>query len=258
MASNVMLLAVYEDLKKQVANVKALKGEQGPEGPQGERGPKGDTGPQGPQGIQGPQGPQGEQGEQGPQGEQGVSVVDVSVDFDNHLTVTLSSGEVIDAGSMDSLYKDNEGNIINYHFGGSGSGGALSGGRLTENLDLGTKGFTRTFVAGEALVAGDLCYYAPNGKMLKVDANSEAASSPLVAISTETMALDAEGVFFVNGFYPKSGFTTGDILYLSETSGEFTNVRPSSAGVIIRVMGYAVGADEIFFNPDTTWIQLEV
>ena len=91
---------------------KGDKGDQGPQGEQGIQGPKGETGEQGPQGEQGPegiQGPKGETGEQGPKGvdgakgEQGVSIVSVTVrSEDNHLIVTLSNDQVIDAGVLPS------------------------------------------------------------------------------------------------------------------------------------------------------------
>lgn len=256
--SNVKLLAVYKSLKSQVDNLQGSQGPQGPTGPQGATGP---MGPKGLDGVPGPVGPKGEpgpRGDEGPQGSEGISVVDAEIDFDNHLVLELSDGSEIDCGAIEPLWKDEQGNIVNLHLGGGGGGsGAVSGGRLTENIDLGTKGFTRTFVAGTSLVAGDLCYYATDGTMLKVDANSEAASSPLIAIATDTMSATEEGTFFIGGFYPKAGFSTGQILYLSETPGEFTVVKPNTASAIVRVMGYAVGTDEIFFNPDVTWIQLE-
>lgn len=46
------------------------------------------------------EGPQGEQGPQGPQGNAGVSVTNVSVNASNHLIVTLSNGQTIDAGEI--------------------------------------------------------------------------------------------------------------------------------------------------------------
>jgi hypothetical protein len=96
--------------------LKALIGPQGPEGIQGPVGPKGDqgeqgiqgeVGPQGPEGLKGDQGEQGPAGEAGPQGEQGISVTNVAIE-DNHLIVTLSNGNTLDAGEMPA---------------GSGSGG---------------------------------------------------------------------------------------------------------------------------------------
>jgi hypothetical protein len=109
--------------------LKALIGPQGPEGiqgpvgPQGEQGPQGiqgEVGPQGPEGLKGeqgevgPQGPQGEQGLQGEQGpagqdgkdgidgkngEQGIGVESIAIQ-DNHLMVTLTNGDVVDAGEL--------------------------------------------------------------------------------------------------------------------------------------------------------------
>jgi hypothetical protein len=100
--------------------LKALIGPQGPEGiqgpvgPQGEQGiqgPQGEVGPQGPEGLKGEQGEQGPEGPQGPQGEagqngadgvngqDGISVRNVAIE-NNHLMVTLSDGQVLDAGEM--------------------------------------------------------------------------------------------------------------------------------------------------------------
>lgn len=257
MSSALTLLAVYDDLTGQLRRIESEVQQQPTI--QGEKGDKGDMGLQGPQGPMGPRGPKGDLGPQGEPGEAGVGVVDASVDFDKHLVLTLSNGDEIDAGSMESLVREISENITNIHISGGGSGGSgsLTGGQLTSDIDLGSKGFIKTFTAGESLVAGDLCYYAPNGKMLKVDANSEAATSPLVTICTQTLALDAEGSFFVSGFYSAAGFTTGSILYISETAGNFTETRPVTAGAFIRIMGYAISTDEIYFNPDVTWVGLE-
>ena len=66
-------------------------------GPQGPRGYPGNTGPQGPQG---PQGPTGATGPQGPTGPSGISITNVVIDGNQHLIVTLSDGNTIDAGSV--------------------------------------------------------------------------------------------------------------------------------------------------------------
>ena len=76
-----------------------LKGPQGEQGPEGPEGPQGERGIQGVQGVQGPTGPQGERGDMGPEGANGVSVQNVVIE-NNHLMVTLSNGQVLDAGEM--------------------------------------------------------------------------------------------------------------------------------------------------------------
>lgn len=256
MTSALTLLAVYDDLTSQIRRIESDVQQQPTI--QGEKGDKGDMGLQGPQGPVGPRGPQGDVGPQGEPGEHGVGVVDASVDFDKHLVLTLSNGDEVDAGSMESLVREISENITNIHISGGGGGsGSLTGGVLTSDINLGSKGFIKTFTAGENLVAGDLCYFNTTGKMNKADANGEGSTAPLVAICTETVANNTEGSFFISGFYAASGFTAGQILYLSETTGAITEIRPNSLGVYVRVLGYAISADEIYFNPDVTWIQLE-
>ena len=67
--------------------LESLKGEMGPEGPmgpQGEKGEQGEVGPQGPQGIQ---------------GEDGIGVESMLID-EGHLYVTLTNGQLVDAGEI--------------------------------------------------------------------------------------------------------------------------------------------------------------
>jgi hypothetical protein len=71
----------------------------------GEKGIKGDKGDKGLPGLdaKGDKGDPGKIGKTGDEGKQGVSIVDVSLDFDNGLTVSLSDGSTIEAGQLDML-----------------------------------------------------------------------------------------------------------------------------------------------------------
>jgi hypothetical protein len=71
-----------------------------PKGDKGEKGDKGDQGRPGIDGKNGKNGKDGVDGKDGKDGEQGVSVVDATVDFDNGLSLELSNGKVIDAGTI--------------------------------------------------------------------------------------------------------------------------------------------------------------
>ena len=111
---------------------KGTTGATGPQGPKGATGPKGSSGRAGGKGAQGPighQGPTGEKGSQGPTGRpghdgiDGVSITDVQIDFDGHLTVSLSDGTEIDAG-----YIDNKAGDTIVYTGGSGGGSGGGGG----------------------------------------------------------------------------------------------------------------------------------
>ena len=55
-----------------------------------------------------------------------------------------------------------------------------------------------------------------------------------------------------------AGFTTGQPLYLSTTSGEIDDSPPSAQGDIVRIVGYSIegGTRVIYFNPSTDWVEL--
>ena len=52
-------------------------------------------------------------------------------------------------------------------------------------------------------------------------------------------------------------FTTGDIIYLSNSSpGLISNVRPSGDGDFVQVLGVAINTNTILFDPDKTWMRI--
>ena len=50
------------------------------------------------------------------------------------------------------------------------------------------------------------------------------------------------------------GFTLGAPLYVSSTPGQMTNSVPSSG--YVRIVGYATNDDQIYFDPDKTWVEI--
>jgi hypothetical protein len=75
-------------------------GPAGATGPQGPAGPQGEAGPQGPAGPEGPPGPAGPAGADGAPGVSGSSVQTAAVDSSGQLAITLSSGQIVTAGSV--------------------------------------------------------------------------------------------------------------------------------------------------------------
>lgn len=103
MNNNLLILSLKKKLEKEVRTVESQRGPQGPQGATGatgERGPRGIQGERGEKGLKGETGTQGPKGDKGDKGDDGVSVVDASVDFDNHLVLKLSNGSEIDAGVL--------------------------------------------------------------------------------------------------------------------------------------------------------------
>ena len=107
MNPNVFLLALDDKLTKltysledKIAKIKTTKGDKGDKGEKGDKGDKGEKGDKGDAGLNGQDG---KDGVDGKDGEDGVGVVDASVDIDGHLTIKLTNGEEIDAGSLEAL-----------------------------------------------------------------------------------------------------------------------------------------------------------
>jgi hypothetical protein len=49
-------------------------------------------------------------------------------------------------------------------------------------------------------------------------------------------------------------FTINNPVYVSETAGDVTNTQPTTTDVVIRIVGAGITANDLFFNPDQTWI----
>ena len=84
-----------------------------------------------------------------------------------------------------------------------------------------------------------------------------------VAMCTADVAADATGTFLLQGFLRANTnfptYTVGETLYLPEDEQGSKNVptgtRPSTDGDFIQVVGWAAGADTVYFNP--SWSMIE-
>lgn len=124
-------------------------------------------------------------------------------------------------------------------------------------------GDTALFTAGEALTPGELVYFKSDGKMWKAVATA-AATSRCVAMCVATVSADASGVFLLKGFarfnseFPT--WTVGGALYTPEAETNSKNVpeqtAPDSDGDFVQVVGWAVSADAVWFDPDSTVVEV--
>lgn len=118
------------------------------------------------------------------------------------------------------------------------------------------------FGSGPAGVNGDIAqgklYYLDSSQQWEeTDADAASTSSGMIGIAVA----DDTARFLVRGFARSTNFgglTTGDILYVSTTTGEITNTAPSGNGDIVRVAGYCVDGTNrvIYFDPDKTFIEV--
>jgi hypothetical protein len=125
-------------------------------------------------------------------------------------------------------------------------------------------GITATFTAGEALERGEVVYFkAGDSKMWKAVA-SAAGTMPVAAMAAADISADATGKFLLYGFLADNGtfpaYTVGGDLYAPEAETSSQNVpeqaAPDSDGDFVQVLGYAVTANSVFFNPDQTVVEV--
>ena len=123
-------------------------------------------------------------------------------------------------------------------------------------LDLSTYGMTRELTAETNLAAGTLCYLNSSGKIEAASGAVEADVSGFLCMNINALSLDNSGACVLlgdlGGF---SGLTRGGICYVG-SSGAITQVKPTTIGQFIRVIGYAVSATSIFFQPSPVWVKI--
>jgi hypothetical protein len=119
------------------------------------------------------------------------------------------------------------------------------------------------YTAGEDLTAGEVVYFKSDSKVWKAVATAE-ATSRCVAMCMATVSADAMGVFLLKGFarfnseFPT--WTVGGALFTPEAETSGKNVpeqaAPDTDGDFVQVIGYAISADAVYFNPDSTVIEV--
>lgn len=115
--------------------------------------------------------------------------------------------------------------------------------------------------AGAALAFGDLCYLQTSDSRWElVDADAEATCSNLLGMCVLAAAGDgsASTMLLVGKIRADSAFPTmtiGANMFASTTAGDIQTTAPSGAGDIIRVIGQALTADELFFNPSQNYYE---
>jgi hypothetical protein len=109
--------------------------------------------------------------------------------------------------------------------------------------------------------AGQVVYLSGSGAWKVARANATGSSTSVLGIVTSgedqrTILLQGAVTLGTN----LNSLIAGQPVYLSPlVDGEVTLTPPSSSGHIVRLLGWTIpgsGADNIYFNPDSTWIVL--
>lgn len=138
---------------------------------------------------------------------------------------------------------------------GAGDAGKIvaldAGGKLDVTLmPTGVGPQTASIVSSENLAAGALVNIWNDGgtpKVRNADADSPAKEANGFVLAGVT-APAAATVYFNGTISGLSGMVAGD-MFLSATAGQATATPPSTTGQIVQVIGRAISATEIAFNP---------
>lgn len=119
---------------------------------------------------------------------------------------------------------------------------------------------TNEFNSGYSSTAiGDLVYLDSSSTWQKADADASAATySSLLGIALSVTASASPATVLLQGFVyaasPFPTFTIGAPIYMSATAGAVTQTAPVTTDSATRIVGYAVHADKMWFNPSNDWI----
>lgn len=156
----------------------------------------------------------------------------------------------------------------------------VAGGTLTGAINLGENagiaydgalsadgkysGDTRTGTAGATLAFGDLVYLDPTDSRWElVDANAASGADGdargIIGICVLAAAADGDPTtILLRGFVRADtafpSMTINAPMYASETAGDITGTQPTTTDAVIRVVGFAYTADELYFNPSSDYI----
>lgn len=118
---------------------------------------------------------------------------------------------------------------------------------------------TNTFNAGATIAQWDVVYLSSSSTWLLTDADAVAtAGSVMVAIATASgtngnpLRVALPGTFVRNDAW---AWTPGVPLFLdTATPGGMTATAPSGTDDVVRIVGHAVNADVIYWNPSNDWL----
>jgi len=153
---------------------------------------------------------------------------------------------------------------------------ALAGGTMSGDIQLGEtdikldatlsgdetwSGIVISGTAGAQLVVGEVCYLASSGKWLKVDGildGTDTGFSKELGMCVLAASGDTEPTEILKYGKIRSAkfpaLTVGSPAYLSDTAGEIVVAQPSTENFAIRIVGIAITAEDLLFNPSNDYI----
>ena len=133
----------------------------------------------------------------------------------------------------------------------------LMGDPTTQLTSNGYYGELVTFGGAGATTQYEVYQWKSGPAWSKTDANAASTSKGLLGLAIDTQF---QRGMMLRGYVYNSAWnwtTIGGEIYLSAAAvGGITQTQPTGSGDIVRVVGYAISADLIYFNPSQDWIEL--
>jgi hypothetical protein len=129
-------------------------------------------------------------------------------------------------------------------------------GGLTAAGDYG-KGAEVWYQGTSTPTAGSVYYLDSSGNWANTDASAVATAKGMLSVSAGADS-DVDGMVIKGFVYVGTdpGGSVGDVVYLSETANQLTTTAPTTASAVVRVCGYKVGTNIVYFDPSKDWIEL--
>ena len=128
---------------------------------------------------------------------------------------------------------------------------------LLAGTDHTTTGITATMLAGGTISAFDLvCIHSTTQEVVEADA-SAIATARVIGIAPAAISDTESGIILLHGFVRDDtwSWTTGGVLYLSETAGAMTHTAPTTSGAFVQAVGIALSPDVVYINPSLDVIE---
>jgi hypothetical protein len=118
-----------------------------------------------------------------------------------------------------------------------------------------TSGNVISLTTDVTVALGDIVYIKSNGNLDKANATDNTKLA--FGLSTGSILSSSAGNILVQGIYRASSsqsWTIGGLIYLATSAGTMTQTQPSATNNVIQVLGIALAADTMFFDPAQIYI----
>jgi len=129
----------------------------------------------------------------------------------------------------------------------------------TPAVDSTGSGTMSILTAGEIIDVGEVFYMKSDGEIYLADADALVTMQVLgIAVGSGTNGVACD--IMTCGYFRNDAWnwTPGATLYASVTAGGISNTAPVGDNDVVQVLGIAMSADVIYFDPERTVIELSV